>query len=78
MVYNVVRWIFTLNFKDFGQTSHTALLTFLFVLRSQKSVCVCACACVAEEVRGREDRLQILDSAIWVEEKHGPARGPEC
>lgn len=46
MFYNLVWWIIRLNFKDFGQKSHTALLTFLFVQRSQKSmyvVCVWMC-----------------------------------
>ncbi|XP_057357034.1 pigment epithelium-derived factor isoform X2 [Manis pentadactyla] len=36
MIHNVVSWIIRLNFKDFGQKSHPALPTFLFVLRSQK------------------------------------------
>lgn len=40
MFYNLVWWIIRLNFKDFGQKSHTALLTFLFVQRSQKSMYV--------------------------------------
>lgn len=39
-LYGVVWWIIWLDSKDFGQKSHTALPTFLFVLRSQESMCV--------------------------------------
>lgn len=39
ILYKVIQRITRLNFKDFGQKSHTALPTFLFVLRSQTSMC---------------------------------------